>query len=62
LSGFSEVLGQFGTGDGQIALHGTSDTSSLGQEISHGCVRLNNQAITMLARLLPLGTPVIIHT
>ena len=61
LSGFSNVLDQFGTGDGQIALHGTSNTAEIGQAVSHGCVRLDNQVVTTLAKLLPLGTPVTIH-
>jgi lipoprotein-anchoring transpeptidase ErfK/SrfK len=61
LSGFSDVLDQFGTGDGQIALHGTSRTATIGHAISHGCVRLDNGAISTLARLLPLGTPVTIR-
>ena len=60
LSGYSNVLDQFGTGDGQIALHGTANTASIGRAISHGCVRLDNQAITRLAAELPLGTPVTI--
>jgi lipoprotein-anchoring transpeptidase ErfK/SrfK len=58
LSGFSDVLDQFGTGDGQIALHGTSGTWALGQAVSNGCVRLANDDITELARLLPEGAPV----
>ena len=61
LSGYSDVLEQFGTGDGQIALHGTADPSDLGREVSSGCVRLDNRAITILARMLPLGTPVTIR-
>jgi lipoprotein-anchoring transpeptidase ErfK/SrfK len=61
LSGYSEVLEQFGTGDGQIALHGTADPSDLGNQVSNGCVRLDNQAITTLAETLPLGTPVTIR-
>jgi lipoprotein-anchoring transpeptidase ErfK/SrfK len=61
LSGYSEVLEQFGTGDGQIALHGTADPTDLGNQVSNGCVRLANQAITMLAETLPLGTPVTIR-
>jgi len=61
LSGYSEVLEQFGTGDGQIALHGTTDPSDLGNRVSNGCVRLDNQAITSLAETLPLGTPVTIR-
>jgi lipoprotein-anchoring transpeptidase ErfK/SrfK len=60
LSGYSNVLDQFGTGDGQIALHGTANTGSIGRAISHGCVRLDNPAIRRLAADLPLGTPVTI--
>ena len=61
LSGYSEVLEQFGTGDGQIALHGTTDPDDLGNRVSNGCLRLDNQAITTLAETLPLGTPVTIR-
>ncbi len=61
LSGYSEVLEQFGTGDGQIALHGTADPTDLGNQVSNGCVRLANQPITTLAETLPLGTPVTIR-
>ena len=61
LSAYSEVFDQFGTGDGQIALHGTANGSELGQAVSHGCVRLANPVISMLAKLLPPGSPVEIH-
>jgi lipoprotein-anchoring transpeptidase ErfK/SrfK len=62
LSGYSEVHEQFGTGDGQIALHGTHNPGAdLGREVSNGCVRLDNQAISALAGTLPLGTPVTIR-
>jgi lipoprotein-anchoring transpeptidase ErfK/SrfK len=62
LSGYSEVHEQFGTGDGQIALHGTHNPGAdLGREISNGCVRMDNQAISTLAGTLPLGTPVTIQ-
>jgi lipoprotein-anchoring transpeptidase ErfK/SrfK len=58
LSAYSEVFDQFGTGDGQIALHGTNNGSELGRAVSHGCVRLSNPSISTLARLLPPGSPV----
>jgi lipoprotein-anchoring transpeptidase ErfK/SrfK len=61
LSAYSEVLDQFGTGDGQIALHGTADPGQLGRAVSHGCVRLDNTSITTLAGLLAPGSPVDIH-
>ena len=52
-----EVAEQFG-GDGVIGIHGTNDPSSIGQNVSHGCIRLPNDKITEMAELLPLGTPV----
>ena len=59
LSGFSEVLTSFGGADvAIIGIHGTNDPSSLGTEVSHGCIRLENAVIEQLASTLPLGTPV----
>ena len=57
-SAFSEVLTDFAGGPGVIGIHGTNDPSSIGKDVSHGCIRLSNAAITRLAGLLPLGTPV----
>jgi lipoprotein-anchoring transpeptidase ErfK/SrfK len=58
LSGYSETLTSFGGGDGVIGIHGTNDPDSLGSDVSHGCIRVSNEAITTMASLLPLGTPV----
>jgi lipoprotein-anchoring transpeptidase ErfK/SrfK len=58
LSAFSEVLFSFGGGNGQVAIHGTNTPWALGQDVSHGCVRMRNPAIRRLANFLPLGTPV----
>jgi lipoprotein-anchoring transpeptidase ErfK/SrfK len=60
LSGHSDSLTEFAGGDGQIGVHGTNDPSSIGQAVSHGCVRLPNDLITKLSKLVPLGTPVTI--
>jgi lipoprotein-anchoring transpeptidase ErfK/SrfK len=60
LSGHSPTLTEFAGGDGQIGIHGTNDPSSIGQAASHGCVRLPNEVITVLANLVSLGTPVTI--
>jgi lipoprotein-anchoring transpeptidase ErfK/SrfK len=60
LSGFSDDLTSFNGGDGRLGLHGTNDPASLGSDVSHGCIRLANEAITQLARALPLGTPVVV--
>lgn len=58
VSAFSDVLNSFGGGPGQIGVHGTPDEGSIGQAASHGCIRLNNDDITYLAGILPLGTPI----
>lgn len=58
LSGHSETLTEFAGGDGQIGIHGTNDPGTIGEAVSHGCVRLPNDVIEELASLLPLGTPV----
>lgn len=58
LSGYSNVLNEFLGGDGQIGIHGTNDPASVGRNVSHGCIRMRNAAITKLARMLPLGVPV----
>ena len=58
LSGFSNALSTFGGGEAVIGLHGTNDESTIGRDVSHGCIRLHNKDITALAHLLPLGTPV----
>jgi len=60
LSGHSEVLTEFAGGDGQIGIHGTNDPESIGQAVSHGCIRVPNDIITRLNDILPLGTPVVI--
>ncbi|MBA3655028.1 MAG: L,D-transpeptidase [Actinobacteria bacterium] len=60
LSGYSNVLTDFAGGDGVVGIHGTNDPSTLGTDVSHGCIRLSNEAITRLAKYLPLGVPVII--
>ncbi len=58
LSGFSNVLESFAGGPGVVGLHGTDNPAGLGQDVSAGCIRMKNEAITRLAGLLPLGTPV----
>ncbi len=62
LSGFSTVLETFNGGNGVIGIHGTNDPSSIGSDVSHGCIRLVNEDIETLVEQvgLPLGTPVAI--
>lgn len=58
LSSHSEVLEEFNGGDAEIGIHGNNDSSLLGQDVSAGCIRMDNDKITRLAGILPLGTPV----
>ncbi len=60
LSAYSEVLMHFNGGPGQIAIHGTTATSLLGQDQSNGCVRVANDVIVQIADHVVLGTPVTI--
>ena len=62
LSAYSEVLFEFGGGDGQVGIHGTEDVDSIGKDVSNGCIRLANEEITKLAETFPLGVPVEIRT
>ena len=60
LSGFSDVHLDFAGGEGVIGIHGTNDPASIGERVSNGCIRVDNDVITELASFLPLGTPVTI--
>jgi lipoprotein-anchoring transpeptidase ErfK/SrfK len=62
LSAHSEALTTFAGGDAEIGIHGNNDASALGKSVSHGCIRMDNDAITMLTEILPLGTPVQINS
>ncbi|MCU0619627.1 MAG: L,D-transpeptidase [Gemmatimonadaceae bacterium] len=59
---YPEVLGthRLNLGDG-YALHGTNAPSSIGRSVSHGCVRLRNEDIETLYRMIPVGTRVYIY-
>jgi len=45
---------------GFVSIHGTNRPDLLPGAVSHGCIRLPNEAIVRLARLLPIGTPLTI--
>ena len=44
-----------------IGIHGTNAPELIPGRISHGCIRLRNDAILRLVKLMPLGTPVTIR-
>jgi lipoprotein-anchoring transpeptidase ErfK/SrfK len=58
VAAFSEVLMTFGSGVGQIAMHGTNAPSLIGSAVSNGCLRMRNADITKLANTVEIGTPV----
>jgi lipoprotein-anchoring transpeptidase ErfK/SrfK len=61
LSSHSDALDTFDGGDAEVGIHGNNDASVLGKSVTHGCIRMDNDAITMLAKQLPLGTPVAVN-
>jgi hypothetical protein len=46
---------------GVVGIHGTSEPYLIPGRVSHGCIRVPNGAILRLARLMPIGTPVLIR-
>jgi lipoprotein-anchoring transpeptidase ErfK/SrfK len=58
LSAHSDVLNEFAGRDGVLGIHGTNFPQGIGTNVSHGCIRMSNKAITKLAGFLPVGTPV----
>jgi lipoprotein-anchoring transpeptidase ErfK/SrfK len=61
LSAFSNTYFSFDGGPGQIAIHGTNQPWVIGTYASHGCVRLPNAAISVVAQRVLPGTPVVIR-
>lgn len=45
-------------GGGVIGIHGTNRPELLPGRVSHGCIRVPNDKIRRLAKLMPIGTPV----
>jgi lipoprotein-anchoring transpeptidase ErfK/SrfK len=41
---------------GDYGIHGTNDPSSIGKNISNGCIRMFNKDVIELAKLVPIGT------
>ena len=59
---YKEVLGthRLYLGDG-YGIHGTNNPASIGQSVSHGCIRVRNEDIQTLYEIVPIGTPVFIY-
>ena len=63
LTAHSDVLDDYGGGPGRVAIHGRGGSSladPLGSARSHGCIRVDNAAVRLLARVLAPGVPVVI--
>jgi lipoprotein-anchoring transpeptidase ErfK/SrfK len=58
ITAFSDILERFAGGIGQLAIHGTNRPDLIGQNVSNGCIRVSNAAITVLAEHVSIGTPV----
>ncbi len=61
LNAFSDVLQQFEGGPGVIGIHGRDGASlatPLGTAGSHGCVRVDDSVVSLLAKVAGPGTPV----
>jgi lipoprotein-anchoring transpeptidase ErfK/SrfK len=39
-------------------IHGTNNPSSIGKNVSHGCIRMYNKDVLELSNLVPIGTTV----
>jgi hypothetical protein len=56
----SAVLTDWPAG-GFIGIHGTDRPELVPGRVSHGCIRMRNDDILRLARLMPVGTPITIR-
>ena len=56
-----EILGthKLEMGDGYL-IHGTNQETSIGDAVSHGCVRMYNDDVARVYEMVPVGTPVFI--
>ena len=58
-SAYSEKLTDW-PGGGVVGIHGTNQPELIPGRPSHGCVRVPNAKINRLAKLMPIGTPLLI--
>jgi L,D-transpeptidase YbiS len=55
------VLGEYALGFGKgYFIHGTLYTRLLGKNVTHGCIRLNDEDLKSVYRLVRVGTPIMI--
>jgi hypothetical protein len=58
-SAYSDKLTDW-PGGGVVGIHGTNQPELIPGRPSHGCVRVPNRRINKLAKLMPIGTPLLI--
>jgi lipoprotein-anchoring transpeptidase ErfK/SrfK len=56
----SSVLTDWPAG-GYVGIHGTDRPDLLPGRVSHGCIRMRNEKILRLSKLMPIGTPITIR-
>jgi hypothetical protein len=61
LSGHQTDLPEYWPGGDRLAVHATSDESSIGQRVSLGCLRTQARRARWLIETVPLGAPVFIR-
>jgi lipoprotein-anchoring transpeptidase ErfK/SrfK len=49
------------TGWNGIGIHGTHDPTSIGKNVTEGCIRLRNEDLEKVKALVKVGTPVLIE-
>jgi L,D-transpeptidase YbiS len=55
------VLGEYALGFGKgYFIHGTLYPRLLGKNVTHGCIRLNDEDLKSVYRLARVGTPIMI--
>jgi hypothetical protein len=58
-SAYSDTLTDW-PGGGVVGIHGTNQPELIPGRPSHGCIRVPNWNISRLAKLMPVGTPILI--
>jgi len=61
LTGHQTRLPDYWPGGDRLAVHATSDESSIGRPVSLGCMRISSGTARWLIRTIPLGAPVFIR-
>ena len=58
LSAYSEAIDRINGGEAVVAIHGTVRPDLMGEAASLGCIRLENDVVTALGRVVEPGAPV----